>query len=350
MTISKTRRLVIVAAATMCIFFAAPAAYAVDPVGTAQSIKTVGFENGSDTLATDAIIIAGQQDPYSIWGPLTVTKRTGSYGLWCGGELYPSGAVSTKFPNYTFYNRETVPYHWEYSRGSAAMALPELARLLRVEFRLLLHPALPRIRRLALVHRALERRCRPGHVPAGSTVVAAHERVDEVGCLPALKRRQRCPALAHRGDRGLPLLRLHRGRSRYPQARTGRHARRYLGIRLQVRPAAFLCSEPRRIDRLADLGSSVPFDGRHVHRGAYDRLQCLAALGQAARSLRRAHLRRRCCANTAVGYTDSASLAPGTIHEYVLQTTDAGQTGYSRLVSDQVLVPGPSVSDDDANV
>ncbi len=55
-------------------------------------------------------------------------------------------------------------------------------------------------------------------------------------------------------------------------------------------------------------------------------------------------------ADGALSYGDSTSLTPGTIHEYVLQTTDAGQTGYSELVSDQVLIPGdttaPVLSDD----
>ncbi len=114
-------------AVALFVFLMAPAAYAADPVGTAQSIKTVGFEGPSDTLATDAILIAGQQDALLDLGPdHRLQAHAAATDCGVAGELYPSGTVSTKFPT-TRSGTRRPPRNWEYSRGTAKMALPELA-------------------------------------------------------------------------------------------------------------------------------------------------------------------------------------------------------------------------------
>lgn len=90
-------------------------ALAAAPPTTPQVIKTVGFENTTTDSATlNMVQYAGDDPTTAYWGPVTGSKRTGSYGLWAAGKLANGTAKA-----YGIYP--------ELTRGQAFVDVPDLA-------------------------------------------------------------------------------------------------------------------------------------------------------------------------------------------------------------------------------
>ncbi len=122
---ASVRRVSLLMAAVAVSLAAPVAAHAAAPPSTPATIKTVGFENATtDSMTLRGINLVSEPWTDRYWGRVSVSKRTGTYGLWCAGKVYPSGAditpiLASQWPSNTFYRA--------YTRGEAELDLSTLS-------------------------------------------------------------------------------------------------------------------------------------------------------------------------------------------------------------------------------
>lgn len=119
-----TRLTRLFSAVLVCSLLVPATALAAGPQTSPKAIKHIGFESASDNLTISPIVLASEPHPAAMWGRITQSRRTGSYGLWCAGAVAQTGALSAFWPYYpVLVSRNDAGA----TRGSGTLSVPSLA-------------------------------------------------------------------------------------------------------------------------------------------------------------------------------------------------------------------------------